>query len=157
MPGYPLPSPFPFLRCELSLLSSPLPRRANDDFYIGNKEAKHALPIGLMGNYQEALTKREYLRDLNDDDDLKKRPIFGNPYGNDKRPKFSTNLIDEDEDKYKTDKSVSKQQQRPKQSSLISTYFSGLPCSLYLPVAKTNSIIIHMQIQWIPTRSQIHK
>jgi hypothetical protein len=84
-------------------------------------EAKHNVPIGQMGNYHEALMKQEVLRDLNEDDDFRKRPIFGNPYRNDKSP---PPIIDEAELKF--NKPDPKKRPGSPVNPLISGLFSGL-------------------------------
>lgn len=62
-------------------------------------EAKHNVPIAQMGNYQDVMMKREILRDINELDESKKRPIFGNPYRNEKTPPrlSANNIVDEAE------------------------------------------------------------
>ena len=62
------------------------------------EEAKHNVPISQMGNFQDTMMKREVLRDVFEVEDSRKRPIFGNPYRNDKSPRVgSNNIIDEAE------------------------------------------------------------
>ena len=68
-----------FVRDSIDPSSSLTPSSSSSDL-----EMAHQIPIAQMGNYQDALNKREILRSLTDDDDLRKRPIFGNPYRNDK-------------------------------------------------------------------------
>jgi len=57
-------------------------------------DGKHLMPIGQMGNYQDALTRRETLRDVLDDDKAK-RPMFGNPFRLEKGPKLAIDEADE--------------------------------------------------------------
>ena len=63
-----------------------------------HEEAKHNMPIGIMGNYQDVMMKRELMRDVNED--ANKRPIFGNPYHKAGKPQerhVANNIIDEAE------------------------------------------------------------
>lgn len=66
---------------------------------FSSEEAKHNVPISQMGNFQDSLMKREVLRDVFEINDARKRPIFGNPYRNEKSPRFvgNNNIIDEAE------------------------------------------------------------
>ena len=63
----------------------------------GGLDKKHNMPIAIMGNYQDTMLKREFLRNVNDDS--KKRPLFGNPYRNEKSPAriVANNFVDEAE------------------------------------------------------------
>jgi hypothetical protein len=46
-----------------------------------DEEAKHSVPVSVMGNYHEVLKKKEILREVDEDDERKARmPLFGNPF-----------------------------------------------------------------------------
>jgi hypothetical protein len=61
-------------------------KKANED-----DVSRHNVPIAQMGNYQEVLMRREVLRDVMDDDKVK-RPMFGNPFRLDKVTKLFLKL-----------------------------------------------------------------
>eukprot|EP01135_Chromosphaera_perkinsii_P003801 Nk52_evm47s255 gene=Nk52_evmTU47s255 len=54
------------------------------NFNLEDEDLKHNVPIGQMGDYQEAIKKRQPLRDAIDEDSGT-RPLFGNPFRNEKR------------------------------------------------------------------------
>lgn len=44
----------------------------------GDDEARHNIPVSVMGNYQETVRKRGDLREINEDDERRARmPLFG--------------------------------------------------------------------------------
>ncbi|EGC34275.1 hypothetical protein DICPUDRAFT_79965 [Dictyostelium purpureum] len=63
---------------------------------IQKDEAKHHLPISQMGNYHETISKRETLRDI-DDDKKPNTPLFGNPYRKEKGPRFAMSIDEADD------------------------------------------------------------
>eukprot|EP01132_Coremiostelium_polycephalum_P009276 gene9276-11369_t len=63
---------------------------------VEDDETKHNLPISQMGNYHETLSKRETLRDI-DEDKKPNHPLFGNPYRKEKGPKFAMSIDEADE------------------------------------------------------------
>merc|ERR1719378_1627256 len=60
-------------------------------------DSRHHQEIGAMGNYHVALSKRRAtaLRSVDEEDDGKSRPIFGNPYKQDKSGQHNTDDIDD--------------------------------------------------------------
>ena len=41
---------------------------------------KHCIPISQMSNYHETLMKRPSLREIDEDSEKNRRPLFGNPF-----------------------------------------------------------------------------
>lgn len=50
-----------------------------------------------MGNYQEAMMSKQLLRDIWDEEDSARRPIFGNPFRSAKSPRMDSHFVDETE------------------------------------------------------------
>lgn len=88
---------------------------------FSSEEAKHNIPISQMENFQDSLMKREVLRDVFEINDARKRPIFGNPYRNEKSPRVgANNIIDEAES------DPARKQQKPSSSKQKNPLISGL-------------------------------